>query len=67
MILEKIRKFFYKIFHKKCEVKVLNSSTNIPKEQFVNYLRMNVKSDKSKIKTPIYEGDGLGIQKKISC
>ena len=55
------------MFNKNDERKVLNFPKNTKKDEFVEYLKTNVKTKKSKIITPICEGDGTGINKKISC
>jgi hypothetical protein len=63
--------FFKKIFVKKEEIKTLQAPVNVEKEtknDFIKSLKVNIalKTHKNKVETLVCEGDGLGIQKKIT-
>lgn len=69
-IIKHINIFFKNIFEKKEKVKTLKEAKQIEskekKANFTESLRIDNKNNK-KIETLICEGNGLGIQKKISC
>ncbi len=73
-LIKKIFKFIKKIFYKKEEVKMIEAisltSVREKKKKFIKELKEDYikrKLEKRKIETLICVGDGLGIQKKISC
>ncbi len=71
-IISRLILFIKNIFSKKEKINMLNApKLNISQnkqDDFINSLRVvnNNKNTNPKIKTPICNGDGLGIQKKIS-
>jgi len=75
-IIDNIVSFLKKLLYKKDNIKLIEElpNDNINEEiekykndDFVNSLKSNVvKKNKKKVETLICEGDGLGIQKKIS-
>ena len=60
---------FKNIFRKHTEIKQLEApkqfSTSINRDSFIKDLKVNVKK-KKKIETLVCEGDGLGIQRKMT-
>ena len=72
-IIKKIILFIKKLFIKQDEVKKLSEQKVViegdKKESFMESLKITPtrKSSKKKIETLICSGDGLGIQKKITC
>lgn len=72
-IIRKVILFIKNIFIKQEEVKKLAEPKNTVKKDkeasFIEYLKINTIENrtKKKIETLICEGDGLGIQKKITC
>ena len=66
-IIKKIINFIKKIFNKPEEVKKIEEAKIDKKEEFIQDIKIAPKEEKKKIQTLICEGDGLGIQKKISC
>lgn len=72
-IIRKVILFIKNIFIKQEEVKKLTKPKNTVKkdkeESFIEYLKISTIENKTKkkIETLICEGDGLGIQKKITC
>lgn len=73
-LIKKIFKFIKKIFYKKEEIKMIEAisltSVREKKKKFIKELKEDYikrKLEKKKIETLICVGDGLGIQKKVSC
>lgn len=70
-IIRKMILFIKNIFIKQEEIKALEEPKQIvnqeKKTNFIESLKINTTERKKKIETLICEGDGLGIQKKISC
>jgi hypothetical protein len=66
-VFRKILLTIKNIFEKKEEVKLLQEPTN-NKNNFIESLKTNItkKSENKKVETLVCNGDGLGIQKKIS-
>ncbi len=68
----KIANYIKNIFIKKEKVQVLEAPKQVQKSSekpdFINSLKVTIKEkkEKKKVETLICEGDGLGIQKKIS-
>lgn len=68
----KIVNYIKNIFIKKEKVQVIEAPKQIQKSSersdFINSLKVQIKEkkEKKKVETLICEGDGLGIQKKIS-
>lgn len=73
-LIKKIFEFIKKIFNKKEEIKMIEAisltSVREKKKKFIKELKEDYikrKLEKKKIETLICVGDGLGIQKKVSC
>ena len=72
-IIKKIILFIENIFVKQEEIKALEAPKQIINQEkkinFVESLKITTteKKNKKRIETLTCEGDGLGIQKKISC
>ena len=72
-IIRKMILFIKNIFVKQEEIKALEEPKQIINQEkkinFVESLKITTteKKNKKRIETLICEGDGLGIQKKISC
>lgn len=73
-LIKKIFEFIKKIFYKKEEIKMIEAisltSVREKKKKFIKELKEDYikrKLEKKKIETLICVGDGLGIQKKVSC
>lgn len=72
-IIRKMILFIKNIFVKQEEIKVLEEPKQIinqeKKMNFIESLKVTIieKKNKKRIETLTCEGDGLGIQKKISC
>lgn len=68
--IKKICSFLKKIFHKEDSVKMLQTpverAKGHDKENFIDSLKINVIKEKKKVETLTCEGDGLGIQSKIT-
>lgn len=66
--IEIIKEFFKKIFFSKQEIKMLNEPINISqtdmRKNFIESLK--IKKEKTEIETLICNGDGLGIETKMS-
>lgn len=67
-IIKSVISFIKKIFTKQEKVKTLDNSNYVSnqgkKDDFINSL--NIPPKEKNIETPLCEGDGLGIQRKIS-
>ena len=66
-IIKNIINFIKKIFNKPEEIKKIEEAKIDKKEEFIQNIKIVPKEEKKKIETLVCEGDGLGIQKKISC
>ena len=73
-LIKRIFEFLKKFFYKKEEVKMIEAisltSVREKKKKFMKELKEDYikrKLEKKKIETLICVGDGLGIQKKVSC
>lgn len=65
-ILDKIISFIKNIFHKEKIKTIEEIKSNIEtKEKFIKSLKINSNMNKKKIKTLIFEGNGLGIKKDM--
>ena len=65
-IVNKIILFIKKIFNRQQEVEKINTLEQNKKENFKEDLKTTTTEKEKKVETLICEGDGLGIQKKIT-
>ena len=68
---KKLISWIKSIFHKKEKIVMIEEpkeqSTKNKEARFIESIKVNIAEKKSKkVQTPICEGDGLGIQKKLS-